>query len=163
MGGIVIILIPLLFMIVIWPYIADLFARVVIPFIRKTLGNTIAEPVATLLTWVDRPASVARAKVMSGWRFFRANVLGIKTTYRKTSATTALEKTETWLLHPSKPGLVNHQAEEREIAYEDLPQEIRNQMNRQNITSGVLDIKAVFEKQVQEQAQKEDLVLETSA
>jgi len=157
-----IIIITLLSTIVIWPYIVDLFARVVIPFIRKTLGDTIAEPVATLLTWVDRPASVARAKVTTGWRFFRATVLGIKTTYRKTSATTALEKTETWLLHPSKPGIVNHHAEEREIAYEDLPQEIRDKMNRQGITGGELNLKEVVEKRVQEQAQKEGLVLETS-
>jgi hypothetical protein len=177
-GGV---LLPILITVVMWIYIIELFSKVIIPMIRKGLGNQVADAVATIVSWLDNPVSIVRGAVLDAWRQFKSGVLGIKTTW-KTKRGRAIETTEViYLLDNGETGnrtttsegtpsrlatarLDNGEAEIqttiRGVPREKLPPEIRAKMVRLGTDVAELDMMEALERRVKETAKKQEIILE---
>jgi hypothetical protein len=140
----------------IWPYFVDLCSRTIIPFIRRKVGSSVSEPMASLLTWVDRPACAGRSVVMKGWRTLSGQITRLKTTYQKKSPTTMLESTESELSDPIS-GKRFISTVDYEIPWEEVPTRIRDQMNIEGTVKAELDVKDKLKKAVEHRAKKEEI------
>jgi hypothetical protein len=151
------VLVPLV-VTVMWPYITELFSRVIIPTIRKILGDQVADAVAAIVSWVDNPVSVGRGALLDAWRRFKSRVLGIKTTW-KVERDTAVETTEKYLLHENGRE-VEVMTSTRRVPRENLPSEIRARMMRMGTDVAELDVAGALQQQVAEKARERGIVLE---
>jgi hypothetical protein len=138
-----------------WPYIADAFAQTVIPFVRRHLGDPVANLLVTLITWIDRPMGFLHNTVQEAWRFFKQKVIRIKRIFVKTSPTEVKEKTEVWVSN----GKPFQQVLERELQWHEVPQEIRDEMIRNGLDTAEIDMKKSVEGMVVEQAKKQKIEL----
>lgn len=140
-----------------WPYIREMFVEHIIPFVKVQLGETVGERVADLICWIDSPASVLRGKLKGAYRLFQQRVLGINTTYTKVASNRLNAKTETYLI--DRNGRPVKQVIEKEVAWEDLPPQIRQQMIERGTKTAEMDVKDIVEHQVREAALKQKLEL----
>jgi hypothetical protein len=174
-------LISIFITVVMWIYIIELFSKVIIPMIRKGLGNQVADAVATIISWLDNPVSIVRGAVLDAWQQFKSGVLGIRTTWKMDRAR-AVETTEViYLLDKGEAGtrtmtsegmpsisasarLDNGEAEIqttiRRVPREKLPPEIRAKMMRLGTDVAELDMMEALERRVKETAKKQEIVLE---
>jgi hypothetical protein len=141
-----------------WPYFADLCARTVIPFIRRKLGDAMAEPLATLLTLVDRPACICRKTMMSGWRFLTGRVNRLTSRYTRKSPTIYYERTTSHVVNPDSGKTMVHEVE-YEIPWEDVPQQIRDEMNRTGARTGEVNVKGTVVDTLLREAEKQEIEL----
>jgi hypothetical protein len=115
---------------------------------------------AYLVCWLDKQITPAAAMLRKGFALFQERILRMKRTYTKTSATTARSSTET--IYKTDDGRFIRRTEEEEVAYEDLPAEIRGEMVRQNASAGTLDVRAAVIEKAEERARQDGIVLETA-
>jgi hypothetical protein len=147
----------------VWPYITDIFARKIIPFVRRKLGDYLADLLSSMIVWIDEPMAYLREKLVAAWRFFKQSVIKIVRKFRKKSATKVLETTEVWL-RSQRPGAGIPMCEERELDWAELPPEIRAEMIRRGSETATIDIGKTVEDRVEERAreQKIELTLATA-
>lgn len=140
-----------------WPYIREMFVEHIIPFVKVQIGDVVGERIADLICWIDTPASIVRGKLKGVYRMFQQRVLGINTTYTKLAANKLNAKTETYLIdrngHPVK------QIIETEVAWDDLPPQIRQQMIERGAKTAELDVKDLVEHRARKTAEKQSLEL----
>jgi hypothetical protein len=147
----------------VWPYITDIFARKIIPFTRRKLGDYLADLLSSMIVWIDEPMVYLREKLVAAWRFFKQSVIQVVRRFKKKSATTVLETTEVWL-RSQQSGAASHMCEERELDWAELPAGIRDEMIRRGYETATLDIGKTVEDMVEKKAreQKIELTLATT-
>ena len=152
------VLISMLIAMLMWTYIVELFRKVIIPALRKGLGNQVADAVATIFSWLDDPASIGRGAMLDAWRLFKLRVLGIKTTW-KVERDTAVETTATKYLLP-ETGHEDEIKAMRRVPREQLPREIRAETIRMGTDVAELDMMEALKQRVKETAKKQEILLE---
>ena len=145
-----------------WHYIVAVFADHIIPFFRSKLGGklgtAIADGLASLIGWLDGKVTLVRSTVSAVWQLFKQKVLGMKATYRKATATTASVETEA-ILDPDTTGKRKLRVSEREVPLSDLPDEVRQELER-GATTVEVDLADTITRRVAEQAAKDNIPIE---
>ncbi len=139
-----------------WHHIVDFFAAHVIPSLRRSVGDTVADTVATVIAWLDGKAVLTRKAVISAWRVFKERVLGIKASYIKTSPTTATVETVS-TLRTGPQGATKLTVKEESVSLDDLPDEIREQLIRNPGSAVAADLGADVERMVANRAEEEGI------
>lgn len=144
---------------VFWPWIRDFITENVIPWLREVTGSKeLVDMINDCLDWLDGKISITRKYVRKCWRAFEENVLAIKAEYTKTTATSGNRVEE--VLIRTGDGTVVKKTIEEEIAWEDLPEEIRSQMLRENKKTASLNVKETILAKAKERAKEEGIQLE---
>lgn len=89
--GVVIAAVVMLF----WPTIRSALSRAVIPHIRKLLGDKFADPLVTIVSWLDEKIRGVRRGFKKSLKFLKENVLGIRTVYTRVPGSRVVEGTQT--------------------------------------------------------------------
>lgn len=131
-----------------WAYIREFFAAFLIPAIRKHVSNTLADGIATIISWIDAPASAVRRVASETMASFKKHVLGIKTTYERKSVHSVQENTATYIVTQS--GSVTETIRERTIPMDNIPPAIRGEFIKHHGKSVPADVKEDFERIVKE-------------
>lgn len=134
-----------------WPWLCDYFQCQLIPYLRDRFSADLANSVADLIVFLDGKATPTRALFAKGWRALTRSVLGLKTTYKKTSAAEAVATTEQYLHNDGRVVRVVH---EEQLSWADIPSEIRSQMIKQQADAGTLDQLQVVEEQARKVAEE---------
>jgi hypothetical protein len=139
-----------------WPEIVKYFSESVIPWARVNLSEGVASTIADVIVFADDKVCSVRRFTKSMLETFKNTVLGSKTRIEKIDATTAKQiNTDLIKTHDNR---FMQRVHEDIIRYEDIPEEIRSEMLKQNKKAAELDLrKAVIEK-VEARAEKEGLV-----
>lgn len=109
-----------------WAYVVELFQRYLIPFARQLLGEKVAGLITDLIVFLDGKVCPTRQAVGRAWDAFRKHVLGCKTVYTKQGASQAEARTHTLVRTPD--GRLMERTEVREVPWQDIPADIREQM-----------------------------------
>lgn len=141
-----------------WPEIIHYLTTCVVPWVRQKLSNDVAALLAELFDWLDGKVVTVRRGVKHLWAAFTKNVLGSKKEFTKVSATAVRGKTTTIIQDQS--GKFQQQIVEEEIAWENLPPEIRREFNVHAKISAELDQKAVLAELVKQKAASQGVALE---
>jgi hypothetical protein len=142
-----------------WHHIVDFFAVHVIPFLRRSVSDTVADAVASVIAWLDGKAGLVRKAVISAWRVFKERVLGIKRVYRKTSATTVTVETVS-ILRTGPQEAKKQTVVEESVSLDEVPDEVREQLVRSPGSAVEADLGADIEKMVAKKAVKEGIPAE---
>lgn len=65
----------------IWDHICYFFQKKVIPYVRRILGNTVADVLANIVMFANQTFTMPRRAIRASWDWFRHNVLKVTTTY----------------------------------------------------------------------------------
>ncbi len=141
-----------------WAFIVHLFQVFLIPFLRNTLGDTVADGMAMIIGKVDDAATFTQRNVKMAWRAFKSNVLGWKTTFAKKSANTVTSRSEAYVHTPDQK--VIRKVVEEEVDWADLPEDIRHAHMRNQGQIEVVDSKAATCRMVQAAASEKGIDLD---
>jgi len=139
-----------------WPEIVKYFSESVIPWARINLSEDVATAIADVIVYADDKVCSVRRFTKSMLETFKNTVLGSKTRIEKIDATTA-KQINTDLIQ-TKDGRVMQRVHEDIIRYEDIPEEIRSEMLKQNKKAAELDLRKAVIKKVEARAEKDGLV-----
>ncbi len=143
-----------------WPWILDFFSTKIIPWVREHLSTSLADVLAEICCFIDNKAVGIRRNIKSLWKYLRENLLGCETAYTKISSNTAIGKTTTLVRNEDNKLMRTTVTEE--LNWDDLPEKIRSEMNRQSNATAELDQKKVIETKFKETAQERGMPLEMS-
>ena len=140
--------------IALWPWIMQLMAKHVIPFVRRRLGAQVADRLASLVGWIDDRVCLTRQQVMDGWRALTENGLGIVTTYSQLTPASVRAVSE---LSVTDQATETH---EEVIPWEKLNGDLRRQIGRSKSREAALDVRKAIEERTREAVEKHKLSLE---
>ncbi|MDR0609086.1 MAG: hypothetical protein LBG58_03165 [Planctomycetaceae bacterium] len=122
-------------------------------FIQERFGVEWGKRIGTFLSWLDDKVVAARqsAKQFAVW--FKSRIM-IKTTYTKNNSNQAISKRE--IVAKLDNGKFIQRIEEQVISYDDLPNEIRREMIRQQTTEAQMNDKELIEKKIEKRAKEEN-------
>jgi hypothetical protein len=143
---------------VVWPWILDFFSTKIIPWVREAISGTIADLLADIVIFADKSIVPIRRTAKQLWGYLKQNILGIRMEVTKTSATTAVGKTTMFIRDAD--GKLKQTIVTEELAWDDLPDEMRSEINRQNTGCAEMDLKKPLEDKFQEQARTQGIALE---
>lgn len=123
-----------------WAYIVHLFQVFLIPFLRSTLGDTVADAMASIVSKVDDAATFVQRQAKVAWQSFKSRVGIWKTTFKKKNADTVTSKSEA-IVKTEENKFIRRSVEE-ELKWEDLPEEIRHAYMKNGGADEVVDSKA---------------------
>ena len=103
---------------------------------RESVGDGLAH----LLIWLDNGAVTAKNLLKAGYKFFRFRVLGMKRKFIKKENSNDVTATRE-IFTDIGNGKILKKTEEEVIFYEDLPDEVRREMIRQQTNEAELDEK----------------------
>lgn len=141
-----------------WSHIADLFQKRIIPWFRARLGDSVADGIATVISWVDNKATMTQRLLRDAWQAINRHWLAGETEIHKEAADRAVITKTNYMLKP-EGGVVRTTTEET-VAWHDLPDNVRDAMLRQNTTQAKVDDKEAFRTLVEQRAAEEGLTLE---
>ena len=141
-----------------WPWIVDFFSTKLIPWVRNRISTTLADEIASFIDFADGKIVLVRRAVKQLWMVFRRDVLGSKMEVRKIDATTVAGKTTTII--KDENGKYLQSTTEEVLAWDDLPEAIRSEMNRQGKTEAAIDLKKAAEENFRASAQKNGMEME---
>lgn len=130
-----------------WHHIVYFFQKVVIPAIRRKLGNKIADMISWFIALLNGTAIVTRRALKSCWKWLRENLLGYRGTYVQKGPNQWIEQTE---FNSIEGSLVT----ERVLSSDEVPAAIRNEAIKHNQSSFVIDQKSILEEQARKVAQR---------
>jgi len=142
-----------------WAYIVHQFTVTIIPFLRSTLGDTIADGMAALISHLDDVATLLQRNVSIAWRAFKSRLLSWKTTFKKTTASTATSHSEAYVL--ASDGKVIKRVIEEEVPWAELPEDIRHAFMRNQGRDEVVDSKDLTERIVRATATEKGVDLDS--
>jgi hypothetical protein len=134
-----------------WPHIVDWLSNIFIPFLRKVLGNRVADRVADLVVFLDKGICSTRELLKAGWKSFKQNVLGMRSTYEKIDAQTAKATHETYVR--TEDNRIMKSTTVEDVPWAEIPPDIRQQMVAKRKKSGVVDTGKVVEEKMVEQCE----------
>jgi hypothetical protein len=141
-----------------WPWIVDFFSTKLIPWVRNRISTTLADGIATFIDFADGKIVPVRRAVKQMWLAFRQHVLGSKMEVRKIDATTVAGKTTTVI--KDENGKFMQSTTEEVLDWDELPEAIRSEMNRQGKTEAVMDLKKTAEEKFRQSAQQAGMEME---
>lgn len=112
-----------------WNYVRSTFARLIIPCIRRLLGDSIADSIGMIFSWIDEPVTKTRRVARQLFATFKRQVLGMHTNFYWRDAAT-IEARTTSHLCKAETGEIFEQITVTTISPEDLPREIRDALVR---------------------------------
>lgn len=65
----------------IWDHICYFFQTKAIPYVRRVLGNAVADLLANIIMFANNAFTMPRRAIRATWNWFRYNVLKVYTTY----------------------------------------------------------------------------------
>ncbi|HEY6183225.1 MAG TPA: hypothetical protein VIW67_13330 [Terriglobales bacterium] len=141
-----------------WPWILNFLSTKLIPWLRESVSETIADLLADVLIFADKGIVLVRRTAKQLWKYLKQNILGINLKVEKTSATTALGKTTTFIR--DEHGKVIQTVATETLGWEDLPDAIRSEITRQNTSVAEMDLKQPLEDKFKKQAMDQGMELE---
>lgn len=129
-----------------WNYIRSLFARTLIPAIRRVMGDSLADCIGTLFSLVDEPLTKTRRVARQLLATFQQQVLGIKTNFYWRDAAT-IEARTTSHLRKVDTGEILEQTTVTKLSPEDLPRDIRDALVRHRTAD--MDVRDVVRQRVE--------------
>ncbi len=144
-----------------WPWIVDFFSRKLIPWVRTRISTTLADWIESFIIFAENKINPVRRSVKKLWSVFHQHVLGSKMEVRKIDATTVAGKTTTII--KDENGKFLQSTTEEVLAWDELSEAIRSEMNRQGKTEAVIDLKKTAEEKFRESAQKQGMEMELTA
>lgn len=66
-----------------WPTIRSALSKSVIPYVRKLFGDKFADPLVSIVSWLDGKIRGVRRGFKESLKFIKEKVLGIRTTYER--------------------------------------------------------------------------------
>jgi len=126
--------------IILWPIIVDIIQQRIIPYVRRIMGNSVAEVLASFVCFLDRTITFVRRQAKKLLKYFQGVILKMDTTYIKLDENNMSATTQAYV---NNSGKVSKLTIEEEIAYEDVPADIREKMislNFKKTTSNDLEI-----------------------
>lgn len=123
-----------------WAYIVHLFQVFLIPFLRSTLGDTVADAMASIVSKVDDAATFVQRQAKVAWQSFKTRVLRWNTTFKKKNADTVISQSEAYV--QSADNKIMRKVVEEEVNWADLPEEIRKAYMTNGGAAQVVDSKA---------------------
>lgn len=141
-----------------WPDIVDFFTKMVIPYVRKHLGDEVAELLSTFIVFLDDIMSATKRMVLRGWEVFKERILKVIATFHKINSETAERKTESYIRMGMKS--VVKQTVVEEIPWHELPSEVRKTMIKNNCDVAELDEGALIEKRFKERCKEKGLLVQ---
>ena len=144
-----------------WPWISDFFGLKVIPWVRSRISSTLADWIADFIIFIETKIVPIRRTVKKLWLFFKQHVLGSKMEFRKIDATTVAGKTTTII--KDENGKFLQSTTEEVLDWDELPEAIRSEMNRQGKTEAAMDLKKTAEEKFRESAQRGGMEMELTA
>ncbi len=135
-----------------WSWVRDYFSEKIIPWVRDKYGVFWADQLGDLVLFLDNVTGYIRQKVRGAYRFIKERILGIKKTYFKQSAHSAVSITETIL--KTNDGKFLKRTEEEHLSWDELPEQIRSEMIRQQQKVALVDVRAAFLSEVEIKAEK---------
>lgn len=141
-----------------WAYIVHLFQVFLIPFIRKSLGSTVADGLALFLAKMDDVATMSQRAFKSAWRIFKTRVLRWNTTFEKVSASHVKVKSEAYV--HTEDGKVMRSISEEEVAWEDVPDDVRHSIMGGHSGPLASDSKSATCRVVEEVARENNIALD---
>ena len=140
-----------------WPQIAWFFRKHLIPWFQKSIDHSAADLIAKLFSYVDDAMCWGRQKIKEAWNWLVKTVLKEETTYEEENSSTFSATTETYVRDENSDSVkvVTHT---RTVLYEDLPADVRHEMNRRNLRKFKVNDREILANKVKEAAEeKEDL------
>lgn len=137
-----------------WNYIVDFFQKQIIPLFRNIFGNTVANILASFVSFCDKFVSWTRKQIKHLWKWFQQKILGMKTDYKKISATQVQGTTTTYTLQ--EDGKVIESVKTEILEWEDVPSKIREKYITENLNSFAVDDKNVIEEKYKDQIKKNE-------
>jgi hypothetical protein len=141
-----------------WPQIVDFFSTKLIPWVRDRISNNLADWIANFIIFADGKIVLVRRAVKQLWAAFKQHVLGSKMEVRKIDATTVACKTTTII--KDENGKFLQSTTEEVVDWDQLPEAIRSEINRQGKTEAAMDLKKAAEDRFRETAQKQGMEME---
>lgn len=142
-----------------WAFIVHLFQTFLIPFIRRSLGDWVADGLAMFLSRMDDVATLSQRAFKQAWQAFKTKVLRWNTTFEKVSSSHVKVKSEAYV--HSDDGKVKRSIVEEEVAWEDVPDDIRRTMMTNNQRQVGADSKQATCKVVDEVARENNISLDS--
>lgn len=138
-----------------WPQIAWFFRKHLIPWFRKTLGNSVADLVAQLFSYVDDAMCWGRQKIKAAWNWLVGTILKEDTTYEEKNSSTYTATTETYVKEENSDNVkvVTHT---RTVPYQELPIDVRHEMNRRNLQKFKVDDREILANKLRDAAKEKE-------
>lgn len=138
-----------------WNNIREYLTHSLRPWIAEKFGTRIGDSFAEMICWLDNKTTSVVRGLKGIVRFFKERVLGIKSTYKKVSPHVVAHEREVYV--HLDDGRVLKRKETSEMAYEDLPDSIRNEMIRLNAVEASMDEKQFTMENIKKRAGEEQL------
>lgn len=139
-----------------WPYIVHFFSMHLIPWVREVVSDSAADAIADVISFVDNKVTGVRSLTKSAYKAFRETLLGCKTVYEKTGPN--IVQTETTALVRNAAGELAAETVKTILKWDDLPNNIREEMIRQNQTKGEINVKSEVENRVRQVAEDNNML-----
>ncbi len=136
-----------------WAYILAFLQGTLRSLIGKCFGSNAENIFGDFLVWLDQKITPLKRVLDAGVRFVKSQVLRMDSQYERIDAST-YRKTETVYVNLGN-GKCQRRIVEEEIGRDQLPDEIRAEMIRQNTTQSKLDEKAVTLEKIKERLTEE--------
>lgn len=136
-----------------WGSIVRTFRTWIIPTLRARLGDGVADAVATLLAFIDRPMCAMRRAAGAAIGLFREKVLGLEKEYRDRGRVVETV-TEVLLVHETNPAMARKVVMTEEMPYHEIPNDVRDRMNRTGQNEVPVDVRRGVEEKVAEADRK---------
>lgn len=138
-----------------WPQIAWLFRKKLIPWIRKTIGDSVANLIVDIFNYIDNAMCWGRQKIKAAWNWLFKTILKGETTYKEKDSSTYSAETKTYLQDENSNN-VKVVTQTRTLSYDELPDDVRHEMNRRNLQKFTVNDREIIADKVKEAAENKE-------
>lgn len=139
-----------------WNMVLDFINESVRPWVKEKLGSDCESLLVTLTKWLDDGVCLVKRSLKSAWEFFKTHILRMRRSIKvDAQGKTATSVQET--IYRDQDNQFIKRVEERKMAYDDLPPELRHEMIRQGRQQLEIDEREIVEHKAEERAEEQGL------
>ena len=139
-----------------WQSILSFFLNTLIPWLMKTIGPIASDIFKKIVVFVDKSVKWTRLQMRKAWAWLQTRIMSIKMVYKFLSPEVCVRETTTSV--KSEEGNILENVTTEKLAYEDIPADVRAELNKLNKEKIVVDAKAELEDRFKKQIKEQEAV-----
>ena len=137
-------------------FFLSFFDKSFFSMLEKTLGPAAAELFRQILSFVMGDVKWTREKIRITWAWLQTRIMSIKTVYKFPSPVVCVRKTTSYIV--SEEGNILENVTTEQLAWEDIPADVRAELIKLNEEKVVIDVKEHLEIEFKVRVKKQEKV-----
>lgn len=137
-------------------FFLSFFDKSFFSMLEKTLGPAAAELLRQILSFVMGDVKWTRLQMRKAWAWLQTRIMSIKTVYKFPSPDACVRETTSYFV--SEEGNILENVTTEQLAWEDIPADVRAEQIKHKEEKVVVDVKEHLEIEFKERVKKQEKV-----